>query len=212
MVEVGVREDNQAMEERDHLIQEATRNMAAKLENWEKFEGMLKELSEKISQKDENKIVLESKENQEILKSKIEEMFKQIQEMVLKNLASLKTIQEEIDYMKYKCKRHVLSPSTSMVLPTSMVINKPNSGTPNTTKDSNKKSSFSNKFLGLCKDWQEGNASDQQLISLWLWQLGSSILVFVVGFVFGRNLVFGGSLLFIFYHFVFSQVCNSHVP
>lgn len=62
--------------------------------------------------------------------------------MVLKNSASLKAIQEEIDYRKAKQKRHTLSPSISMEPLMFIAKDTLDSGTPISANDSKKKIVF----------------------------------------------------------------------
>lgn len=62
-MEARVREDKWAMDIQDECVWKTTSNMDEKLENWEKVEEKIKELSKKVLHKNKDRIVLDLKEN-----------------------------------------------------------------------------------------------------------------------------------------------------
>ncbi|XP_057853045.2 probable disease resistance protein At1g61300 [Cryptomeria japonica] len=90
------------MEDKDDRVWKGARDMAGKLEKWDKVELILNDLDEKLSQRVERNAIEELNENQEELMRKLEEMSMLSHEMGLYNLASLHAIQNKIYHTKLK--------------------------------------------------------------------------------------------------------------
>lgn len=100
--------------------------------------------------------------------------------MALRNLASLHDIQEKINHKKEKHKRHAMSPSASMEPPSFVIKATKGLGILTSVKNSNKKISFSDKVIGLCKNCNRVMPlpSRASLCVLGDWLVGFCLLVF----------------------------------